>query len=242
MAARVGRVIGGLVVATGGHGPTGALLAAAGEQLADTGLADSDPTAGLWSAGPAEDPAADAVRFLANPALRALSLVLAGPGGTGTACEIVLAVTLAVLPFVLSATLARRTRAQAHSSATVAQPVLHRTTGVLVTSHTTPSGTDPVDRDGDREGGNGMTGQTLESVRAEALFVSHAQRSDELTADQVRAVVLETVRRYGTRHLAALVAAEFGEHPETAVRRMSWALGTVRAAYPDHAGASPSAA
>jgi hypothetical protein len=235
-------VIGGLVAATGGHGPTGALLAALGEQLADAGLADSDPTAGLWTAGPAEDAAPDAVRFLANPALRALSLALAGPGGAGTACEVVLAVTLAVLPFVLGAAPLRRPGARAHFPATVAQPVTHLTTGVLVTSHTTPSGTDPVDRDGDREGGSGMTGQTLESVRAEALFVSHAQRSDELTTEQVRAIVLETVRRYGTRHLAALVAAEFGEHPETAVRRMSWALGTVRAAYPGHAKVYPSAA
>ena len=235
-------MIGGLVAATGGHGPAGALLAAVGEQLADAGLADSDPTAGLWTVGPAEDPAPDAVRFVANPALRALSLVLAGPGGAGTVCEVVLAVSLAVLPFVLGAAPLRRPGVQAHFPATVAQPVTHLSTGVLVTSHTTPSGTDPVDRDGDCEGGSGMTGQTLESVRAEALFVSHAQRSDELTTDQVRAIVLETVRRYGTRHLAALVAAEFGEHPETAVSRMSWALGTVRAAYPGHAKAYASAA
>jgi hypothetical protein len=76
-----------------------------------------------------------------------------------------------------------------------------------------------------------MTGQMLESVRAEALFVSDVQRSDRLNAGQVRAAVLRTVRRYGTRHLAELVAAEYGEHPETAVTRMSWALGTVRTAY-----------
>ena len=77
-----------------------------------------------------------------------------------------------------------------------------------------------------------MTRQALECVRAEALFVSDVQRSDPVTPDDVRAAVQRTVRRYGTRHLAAIVAQEYGEHPDTAVRRMSWALGTVRDAYP----------
>jgi hypothetical protein len=42
--------------------------------------------------------------------------------------------------------------------------------------------------------------------------------------------------RYGTDGCAARVAAEFGDHPYTAVRRMGWARQMVRAAYPsvDH--------
>ena len=80
-----------------------------------------------------------------------------------------------------------------------------------------------------------MTGQTQECVRAEALFVSDVQRSDPVTPDEVRAIVRRTVRRYGPLTLAAIVAQEYGEHPDTAVRRMSWALGTIREAYPEAA-------
>ena len=76
-----------------------------------------------------------------------------------------------------------------------------------------------------------MAGQLTQSVRAEALFVSDVQRSDRITADEVRAVVRRTVRRYGTHDLAARVAQEYGEHPDTAVNRMSWALGAIRQAY-----------
>jgi hypothetical protein len=75
----------------------------------------------------------------------------------------------------------------------------------------------------------------LECVRAEALFVSDAQRSDRLTADEIRAAVRRTVRKYGPSDLAALVAHEFGEHPDTAVGRMSWALYEIRTSYPDAA-------
>ncbi len=77
-----------------------------------------------------------------------------------------------------------------------------------------------------------MSVMELASMRAEALFVSDLQRSDGATPDLVRAAVSETVRRYGPRGLAARVAEEYGEHPETAVGRMCWCLGTVEAAYP----------
>jgi hypothetical protein len=76
-----------------------------------------------------------------------------------------------------------------------------------------------------------MSVQELASMRAEALFVSDLQRSDHVTPDVVRATVSENVRRYGLRGLAARVAEEYGEHPETAVGRMCWCLGTVEAAY-----------
>ena len=77
-----------------------------------------------------------------------------------------------------------------------------------------------------------MNEQSLEKVRAEALFVSDVQRSEHATMDEVRAAIRTTSCRYGTSSVAALVANEFGDHPETAVGRMSWALGLVRDAYP----------
>ena len=55
--------------------------------------------------------------------------------------------------------------------------------------------------------------------------------SEQVTAESVRAAVTATVRRLGTRGCAAQVAQEFGEHPETAVGRMRWALGVVHQAY-----------
>ena len=76
----------------------------------------------------------------------------------------------------------------------------------------------------------------VESARAEALFVSTLQRSDGAGPEQVRAAVAAAVRAHGTRGCAALVAQEFGEHPEVAVVRMRWALAAVRAAYPAPAG------
>ena len=71
----------------------------------------------------------------------------------------------------------------------------------------------------------------LISLRAEALFVSDLQRSDHVTPELVRQAVSENVRRYGLLGLAARVAAEYGDHPETAVGRMCWCLGKVEQAY-----------
>ena len=76
-----------------------------------------------------------------------------------------------------------------------------------------------------------MTPQLLEHVRAEALFVSDVQSNDALDADRVRRAVMLAVRRHGPRGCAALVAHEFGEHPDTAVSRMGWVLDAIRRAY-----------
>jgi len=76
-----------------------------------------------------------------------------------------------------------------------------------------------------------MSGEEIQSLRAEALFVSHLQRSDAFSPDTVRQTVSENVRRYGLRGLAARVAEEYGEHPETAVGRMCWCLCAVEEAY-----------
>ncbi|GAA3272961.1 MULTISPECIES: hypothetical protein [Dactylosporangium] len=76
-----------------------------------------------------------------------------------------------------------------------------------------------------------MTPQLLEHVRAEALFVSYLQSSDHLDPHSIREAVMLSVRRHGPRGCAALVAQEFGEHPDTAVGRMGWVLDCIRRAY-----------
>jgi hypothetical protein len=74
--------------------------------------------------------------------------------------------------------------------------------------------------------------ETFEAIRAEALFASTLQCSEAPTADLVRSTVTATLKRLGVRGCAAAVAVEYGDHPDTAVARMSWALATVRASYP----------
>ena len=73
---------------------------------------------------------------------------------------------------------------------------------------------------------------TFEAVRAEALFLSILQPSGSPSPDQVRRAVTTTLQRLGVRGCAAQVAGEFGDHPDTAVTRMSWALATVNTVYP----------
>ena len=73
---------------------------------------------------------------------------------------------------------------------------------------------------------------TFEAVRAEALFLSCLQSSESPNHEQVRDAVAGMLRRFGTRGCAAQVAVEFGDHPETAVPRMAWALAMVRDVFP----------
>jgi hypothetical protein len=73
---------------------------------------------------------------------------------------------------------------------------------------------------------------TFETVLAEALFLSTLQPSRSPSPDQVRRAVMTTLQRLGVRGCAAQVAGEFGDHPDTAVTRMSWALATVNTVYP----------
>jgi hypothetical protein len=62
------------------------------------------------------------------------------------------------------------------------------------------------------------------AVWADALFVSVLQGSDKPDAGQVRKAVAAAVHAYGDGGCAQRVAQEFGDHPETAVARMRWAL------------------
>ena len=73
---------------------------------------------------------------------------------------------------------------------------------------------------------------TFEAVRAEALFVSALQPSGSPSPDQIRHAVATTLQRIGVRSCAAQVAGEFGDHPDSAVARMSWALATINTVYP----------
>ena len=68
-------------------------------------------------------------------------------------------------------------------------------------------------------------------VQVEALFASHLQRSQQPTAELIRDAVRATVARHGENGVAALVAQEFGDHPETSAGRMRWARQACSAAY-----------
>ncbi len=68
---------------------------------------------------------------------------------------------------------------------------------------------------------------SISAARADALFASALQRSDEPSAEQVRQAIAAAVRAFGARGCAARVAQAYGEHPETAVRRMRWARTAV---------------
>jgi hypothetical protein len=64
---------------------------------------------------------------------------------------------------------------------------------------------------------------SISAARADALFVSALQRSEELSTGQVRQAVAAAVRAFGSQGCAERVAQEFGDHPDTAVARMRWA-------------------
>jgi hypothetical protein len=72
---------------------------------------------------------------------------------------------------------------------------------------------------------------TFEAVRAEALFVSTLQPSGSPSPDQIRRAVATTLQRLGVRGCAVRVAGEFGDHPDTAVARMGWALATIHTVF-----------
>jgi hypothetical protein len=74
---------------------------------------------------------------------------------------------------------------------------------------------------------------TVQDLAAEALFVSHLQPSECPSRQTVEETVTAMLLRHGSDGCAAGVAAEFGDHPEAAVRRMHWVrreLGAVLAA------------
>ena len=77
---------------------------------------------------------------------------------------------------------------------------------------------------------------TMQDLIADALFASALQPSDAPVADAVRATVTSMLLRVGSDGCAATVAQEFGDHPETAVRRMVWVRKLMSGTYPDMSG------
>jgi hypothetical protein len=69
----------------------------------------------------------------------------------------------------------------------------------------------------------------LITARAQALFTSHLSAGSRPSPDDVHAAIRHAIRVHGgVRNCAAQVAGEYGDHPETAVRRMRWALSIAR--------------
>jgi hypothetical protein len=77
------------------------------------------------------------------------------------------------------------------------------------------------------------------SARADALFASALQRSDEPTAAQVRLAIAAVTDTLGPTGCAARVAQEYGEHPDTAAARMRWARTAVAGAFGGSSGPCP---
>ena len=60
-------------------------------------------------------------------------------------------------------------------------------------------------------------------ARCEALFASALQPSDAPTADAIARAIGCARQRFGARGCADRMAQEFGDHPDAASERMSWA-------------------
>jgi hypothetical protein len=76
------------------------------------------------------------------------------------------------------------------------------------------------------------TAEILTTARAEALFVSDLPAGSRAGRREVDTAIRTAVRmRGGVRACAAEMAREYGDRPETAVARMSWARTLVRAVY-----------
>ena len=68
-----------------------------------------------------------------------------------------------------------------------------------------------------------MTRLSPNEARCEALFASELQPSDTPTAEVVTNAIDRAVQQYGIGGCAARMAQEFGDHPDTAAKRMRWA-------------------
>src|SRR4051812_4683813 len=72
----------------------------------------------------------------------------------------------------------------------------------------------------------------LTAARAEALFTSDVSADADLTRDGYKDAIRRALLRHGgVRGCAAEVAAQYGDHPETAAPRMRWARQVVESVY-----------
>lgn len=78
----------------------------------------------------------------------------------------------------------------------------------------------------------------IREVAAEALFVSPLQRSDEPHPFQVDTAVTAALLLHGSDGCAALMAQEFGDHPESSAARMRWCLSLTERFQPAAKGGS----
>jgi hypothetical protein len=69
----------------------------------------------------------------------------------------------------------------------------------------------------------------VQDLSAEALFASDMQPSECPSQQAIEQTISAMLRCDGGAGCAGDVAAEFGDHPEAAVRRMSWARGELTA-------------
>ncbi|HEV2252857.1 MAG TPA: hypothetical protein VGS06_06650 [Streptosporangiaceae bacterium] len=67
-----------------------------------------------------------------------------------------------------------------------------------------------------------VTQLDMNGARCQALFSSVLQPSDAPTAEMVAAAISRAVQQYGIGGCAGRMAQEFGDHPDTAARRMRW--------------------
>ena len=72
---------------------------------------------------------------------------------------------------------------------------------------------------------------TIRTARAEALFLSTLQPSESPSGERVRRHVATTLSRLGVAECGAQMADEYGNHPNTSVARMRWALTTIDTVY-----------
>jgi hypothetical protein len=72
---------------------------------------------------------------------------------------------------------------------------------------------------------------SMSAARADALFASALQRSDEPSQRQVRQAVATSLGAYGPQGCVARVAQAYGDYPETAVSRMRWARTAIAGAF-----------
>jgi hypothetical protein len=64
----------------------------------------------------------------------------------------------------------------------------------------------------------------VQDLAAEALFASDMQPSECPSGQAIASAVTAMILCYGSEGCADEVAAEFGDHPDAAARRMCWAL------------------
>jgi hypothetical protein len=67
-----------------------------------------------------------------------------------------------------------------------------------------------------------MFPHNVTALRADALFASALQRSDELSPGQIRRAVAVALDVHGVAGCDGRMAQKFGDHPETAKASMSW--------------------